>query len=52
MNLLEKSDESDPEYRQVREYMFHLGLCHTIICTQVDGKTVYNASSPDEYALV
>ena len=29
-----------------------LSLCHTVLVTQVDGKNIYNASSPDEYALI
>ena len=29
-----------------------MSLCHTIITEKVDGNTVYNASSPDELALV
>lgn len=52
MNMLEKQDMSDPLYVQAREYLFHLGLCHTILVTYLEGERVYNASSPDEYALV
>ncbi len=33
MRLLEKQDMSDPEYLKAREYLFHLGLCHTILVT-------------------
>jgi phospholipid-transporting ATPase len=29
-----------------------LSLCHTVITELVDGKVNYNASSPDELALV
>lgn len=29
-----------------------LALCHTIITEELDGKLCYNASSPDELALV
>ena len=32
--------------------MFQLGLCHTIMVTNQNNKLVYNASSPDEYALI
>jgi phospholipid-transporting ATPase len=29
-----------------------LGLCHTIIIEKQDGELIYNASSPDELALI
>ncbi len=29
-----------------------LGLCHTVIVSEQDGVITYNASSPDEYALI
>lgn len=32
--------------------MLHLSLCHTIIVEYEDGNRKYNASSPDELALV
>lgn len=32
--------------------LFHLALCHTIITERVDGQVQYNASSPDELALI
>jgi len=30
----------------------HLSLCHTIMTSEKDGEIVYNATSPDEYALI
>lgn len=32
--------------------LFNLALCHTVILEKKEGKLVYNASSPDELALV
>ena len=32
--------------------LFHLALCHTIIIEKVNNQIVYNASSPDELALL
>ena len=33
--------------------MTHLGVCHTVVAeAKQDGTTSYNASSPDELALV
>ena len=32
--------------------MFCLSLCHTIITEKKNGEIIYNASSPDELALV
>jgi len=35
-----------------RKVLYLLALCHNIITEIKDGKIVYNASSPDELALV
>ncbi len=32
--------------------MFLLALCHTIITEEKDNELIYNASSPDELALI
>ena len=32
--------------------MTHLAVCHTVVIEEKRGKTFYNASSPDELALV
>jgi phospholipid-transporting ATPase len=32
--------------------LFLLALCHTIIIERTDGQITYNASSPDELALI
>ena len=36
----------------VKEFLTLLAVCHTVIPEVKDGKTVYQASSPDEAALV
>ncbi len=45
-------DKSHPNYENIKQYMVHLALCHTIVVQEEDGKITYNASSPDELALV
>ena len=32
--------------------MFCLALCHTVLIEKINGEVIYNASSPDELALV
>ncbi|KAG6857725.1 hypothetical protein H0H87_004141 [Tephrocybe sp. NHM501043] len=47
------TDSSEERQREVlREFLALLAVCHTVIPEQRDGKTVYQASSPDEAALV
>ena len=41
-----------PDNLNLVECLFYLALCHTIIIDQKDGEIIYNASSPDELALV
>jgi len=36
----------------IEKVLLNLALCHTIIIEKKDGKLKYNASSPDELALV
>ena len=43
-------DKNAPEYKPLVEVMTHLALCHTVIIDTNTGE--YNASSPDELALV
>ena len=40
----------DPHYPALKKTLLFLALCHTIIIDEKKGK--YNASSPDELALV
>ncbi|KAG5645430.1 hypothetical protein DXG03_006254 [Asterophora parasitica] len=47
------SDSSEEREREVlQEFLTLLAVCHTVIPEERDGKTVYQASSPDEAALV
>lgn len=44
--------EEDREREVLKEFLTLLAVCHTVIPEVRDGKTVYQASSPDEAALV
>lgn len=46
------SADSHKEKEVLREFLTLLAVCHTVIPEVRDGKTVYQASSPDEAALV
>jgi len=51
--LRSKLDETDREAEVRREFLTLLAVCHTVIPeVKDDGKMVYQASSPDEAALV
>jgi phospholipid-transporting ATPase len=39
-------------YDYIERVLLNLAICHTIIIEKKNGKTRYNASSPDELALV
>ena len=51
-------DSSDPQGEKIKRFLEALGLCHTVICDEKLDKetdepyTIFNASSPDELALV
>ena len=46
------TDKSHENYKNIHNYLEHLAVCHTVVAEAKDGKTLYNASSPDELALV
>jgi len=50
------NDKENENYDRIHKFLIHLALCHTVIIDkhEVDGRTKisYNASSPDELALV
>ena len=46
------TDSSHENYHSIRNYLDCLALCHTVLLENKDGKIFYNASSPDELALV
>lgn len=50
------NDKTHENFKRIQHFLFHLAICHTVIIDkeQVDSriKTTYNASSPDELALV
>ena len=44
---------SHPNHQTIVDFLTHLGVCHTVVAeAKHDGTTSYNASSPDELALV
>lgn len=45
-------DESHANHPGIIDYLTHLAVCHTVVADLKEGKTTYNASSPDELALV
>jgi phospholipid-transporting ATPase len=45
-------DPTHRDHQTIHEYLLFLGLCHTIITQKKGDEIVYNAASPDEFALV
>jgi magnesium-transporting ATPase (P-type) len=45
-----QADQGHENFFNIDKFLTHLALCHTIIVDEKTGK--YNASSPDELALV
>lgn len=45
-------DKRSENFEYIEKVLLNLALCHTIIIEKKNGKTNYNASSPDELALV
>ena len=45
-------DENHPNHRNLRNCLFFLSICHTAIAETKNDDIVYNASSPDELALI
>ena len=45
-------DHRSENYTQIERVLLNLAICHTIIIENKNGKLNYNASSPDELALV
>ncbi|CAD8142403.1 unnamed protein product [Paramecium pentaurelia] len=50
--LFNDLDQNDEHSTRIIEYFMHLTLCHTILVEYEQGKIKYNASSPDELALL
>ena len=46
------NDSSHENHRNIHDILILLSVCHTILVEEKNGKNVYNASSPDELALV
>ena len=45
-------DKGSENYDYIERVLLNLAICHTIIIENKNGKINYNASSPDELALV
>jgi phospholipid-transporting ATPase len=45
-------DRNSENYEYIEKVLLLLAICHTIIIENKNGKVNYNASSPDELALV
>jgi phospholipid-transporting ATPase len=46
------TDRRSDNYEYIEKILLNLAICHTVIIEHKDGKLNYNASSPDELALV
>ncbi|XP_036406934.1 probable phospholipid-transporting ATPase IA isoform X4 [Megalops cyprinoides] len=51
-SLLENLQSNHPTAPVIQEFMTMMAVCHTAVPERTDGKIVYQASSPDEGALV
>lgn len=45
-------NKSHANHEHIVKMLTHLAICHTVVVETKDDKTFYNASSPDELALV
>lgn len=46
-------DTSHPNNQNIKNFLTHLAICHTVIIDKFEHQVpIYNASSPDELALV
>jgi phospholipid-transporting ATPase len=46
-------DTNHENHQNILDFLTHLGVCHTVVAEgKSDGTIAYNASSPDELALV
>jgi phospholipid-transporting ATPase len=46
------NDKNHENHKNITNYLIHLAICHTVVADYKDDKVFYNASSPDELALV
>jgi magnesium-transporting ATPase (P-type) len=46
------SDPNHHNHKAIKNFLECLALCHTVVIDEKDGLSSYNASSPDELALV
>lgn len=46
------NDNMHANHNNINEFLLYLALCHTVIHEERNRKSIYEASSPDELALV
>lgn len=46
------NDPNSVMHNEIKDCLFMIACCHTIVTDSKDGEVIYNASSPDELALV
>jgi len=46
------NQKNHPDHKAAHNYLKFLAICHTVIVQKEGSKNVYNASSPDEFALI
>lgn len=49
---MEWNNSNSSNYQQIKKLVYNLAVCHTIIVEKKDDQISYNASSPDELALI
>ena len=50
--LRQRTAQTDQEGQVIQDFLALLAVCHTVIPEVKDGKIIFQASSPDEAALV
>ena len=46
------NDKTHENHQNIVNFLTHLAICHTVVAEEKEGQILYNASSPDELALV
>ena len=51
-NFFDHLDKTHKNYQNLKDFLFELAICHTVLTEEKNGEIIYNASSPDELALL
>lgn len=46
------NNKDHENHQNIKDYLTHMAVCHTVVAELKNGKIQYNASSPDELALI